>query len=537
MNTTNRLEALKKYRPRPRRRLAAPFLHCAAIALFLMLLSPLLTIVIASVFSINQDTFLTLSTIASYCQDTLVYVGGTVLVSLLIALPLGWLTVVCEFRGRSFATWMLIAPFALPPYITAYTYSDIGYGWGISLYGMDAAIFTTSLALYPYIFFMVRSALRQQQCHIQSAARLLSKSRWMIFWRITLPIARPTIIIGVILVVMESLNDIAIAEYFGIQTIGVAIYDLWLNRGDTTGAIRLALIIMVIVFFVLRAEEHGRRKQAQYTAACDRCFECERGHRLTTFQQLGAWLLIGGISIMGFWLPVTHLITLTIQTPINNHLLLDAMLGSLWLCLLIIIGSVVLSIILGMEKRTNKKVGITRYLAQLARVMYALPGLVIAQGIFLLIGLSGAVIAINSFVALGLACLSRFYIIVAGNFESGMNKIPPHIDAVTQMAAMRGFKKFFYVYFPMLRSALALSTILIFLETLKELSMTLTLRPLNFNTLPLVVYQYASDESLDLAAPAALLLIGLALIAISILFYLEGSDARQKSSSRKISNY
>ena len=508
-------------------------LRLLAMLFLLILPMPLFAVVGKALFG-DGGVFLTANEVAYRLWQTLIYVAGVVGVSFLLALPAAWATVALSFRGRQFMVWLLLLPFALPPYLTAYALADFMQALGLPAGGMAMAIAATALAVYPYVYFLARAALRQQHCHVQSAARLLGCSPLTAFWRVSLPIARPAIGVGAILAAMETLNDIAVAEYFGIQTLGAGIYDLWLNRDDLVGAARLSLLLLLAVLMFAVCEEYGRRRRAQYVAACDRCYECERAAVCEGGKSVLLRLLLFLPSFAGFWLPVGWLATLALQTPSATwwQPLRDGLFGSLQLSLALVVLLLIIGALAALDKRLNKRGALMRLLARLARFVYALPGTMLAQGVFILAAAVAAVagfqlLAFGGLALLILASAARFYAIAGGALETGMEKIPPQLDAAAKLAALRPLAIFKSVHLPLLRAAATTAAIIIFMEGVKELPMTLILRPFNFDTLATIVYQYASDESVELAAPAALALATLSALALSALFLFEGRGSRE----------
>ena len=515
------------------RQLQSLRLRGAVLLLLLLLSLPLLALVGGVLFgAAGEGEGLRLPALLYMLGQTLFFVGGVLALALLLAVPSAWAVVMLNFPGRKLAVWLLLLPFALPPYLVAFTYDDFFRGGGVYLPGGLVAVGATALALYPYIFFLARFALLQQHCHIQSAARLLGCSPWAAFWRVSLPMARPAIVIGAALAAMEALNDIAVAEYFAVQTLGAGIYDLWLNRGDMLAGARLAVLLAAIVFALVWLEERARRRQAQYTAVCDKCYECERATRLSGGKALLLWGALAVPMVCGFWLPLGHLFALSTQAMAQDWQtpLLDGLAGSMLLSgglavLLLAAGALV-----ALEKRINKRGAVMHFCVRLARIVYALPGTVVAQGVFLLAlgvaAVSGqSLLAVSGLAVLLFACTARFFVIAGGALESAMDKIPPQLDAAARLAALTPLKCFFRVHLPLLRPAAVAAAVLIFLEGIKELPMTLILRPFNFDTLATIVYQYVSDEALDLAAPSALLLALFAAAGVTGLFLLEGRDS------------
>ena len=524
----------KNWRLRPPALLRAErplLLAAAALAVLLLLLSPL-ALAGKALFGGGAEALSAAFFVHSVAQTAL-YAGGVAALCLLFALPAACATVFLNFRGRRLAVWLLLLPFALPPYITGYVVADFLRIAGLPAGGLGMACLATALALYPYVYFMARAALRRQCCHIQSAARLLGYSPWSAFWRVSFPLARPAVAVGVALAVMECLNDIAIAEFYGVNTLGAGVYDLWLNRNDATGAARLALALLLAAYFLSRAEEAGRRKQRQYAAAVDKRYDCERAAWLTGAR---AWALRAALALpplAGFFAPAAYLLYLAAKTP--PALWLQALAGGFAGSALLALAATALllafGLLLALNKRHNGEGFVALRAARLARVAYAMPGAALAQGAFLagaaaaaLFG--GGALLIGGFALLLLAVCSRFFAIAGGAVESGMAGISPRLDSAAKMAAMGPARLFVAVHLPLLRPALALAAVMLFLECVKELPMVMLLRPLNFNTLSTVVYQYASDEALGQAAPAALLLAALAACAITLLFFLEGRDSR-----------
>ena len=217
-----------------------------------------------------------------YVVQTFLYAAATMLFSLALALPAAWLTTMRRFRGDRLAVWALCMPLALPPYITGYAYADFleSVFW-IHPRGTMAAAAATSLAVYPYIYLFARAALREQSCHIQSAARLMGYSPLSACIKISWPLARPAVIAGAALALMETLNDFALAEHYGVRVLGLGIIDLWLNRGDLHSACRLSVLLLAAVLALLFFEERGRRRQRLYASQCDRCFACDRAAALS----------------------------------------------------------------------------------------------------------------------------------------------------------------------------------------------------------------------------------------------------------------
>lgn len=495
----------------------------AATALALALLPP--TAALTAAAAATQAP-LAPATLLLMLADTALYVGGVLILALALALPTAWAVAMHDFPGRRLATWLLLLPFALPPYITAYAADSGLRAMGWRLPGGLVASAATALAVYPYIFLLARAALLRQQRHLLNAARLLGCSPLRAFWRISLPLARPAIAVGAALAAMETMNDIAIAEHFGLHTLGAGIYDLWLNRGDFPSAARLAALLTALILLILWAEESARKRQAQYaTAGAD---SPPPPRPLRGAPAAALWLCLLLPTAGGFWLPTAHLLHLAAsaaaddwQTPLATGLS-----GSLTLAGLLATTLCAAAALLALDKRANPRGAAMRAVVRAARAAYAVPGAVIAQGLFALAAAIYAVtqwqiLASGGIAVLLLACAARFFMIAGGALETAIDRIPPHLDSAARLAGHTPWGCFWRIHLPLLRPAATAAAILVFVESVKELPMTLILRPFNFDTLATIVYQYASDEALELAAPSALLLALLTATAITLLFCLE----------------
>lgn len=471
-----------------------------------------------------------------YASETLLYAGGTTLLAIIIALPAAWVTVMRAFPGARLLSWALFLPFALPPYLSGYVYADFFDKMAVNIRGMPSAVLITALALYPYIYLFARTAMRQQPCHIQSAARLMGHSQWSVFWRISVPLARPAMAVGAALVLMESLNDIAVAEHYGINPFGAAVYDLWLNRGDLRASCRLAVLTMLVVAGLVVLERRGYAMQKQHLRHCDRCFECERTPPLGGFWRVVAPLLLLAPVVAGFVFPLVRLLQLSASAPLSlwQSAFADGAFGSVVLAMLLIVVLLCAAAVFVWDKRVNGEsggYGVFALFAKLAQSGYALPGAILAQGFFVLAAVfSGAgVVAYGGLLLLVAACAARFFLIPSGALESGLDKISPQLDAAARLMPPSRAPLFVRLHLPLLRPAAAMAAVVLLLESFKELPMTLILRPFGFDTLATVVYQYASDEAMAQAAPAAVLMTLAGCALVSAVFLMEGRDMRQRA--------
>ncbi len=475
-----------------------------------------------------------------YFLQTVFYGGGVTVLAIAIALPAAWATVMRAFPGARFFSWALFLPFALPPYLTAYIYADFFDSLGINFRGMGAAAAVTALALYPYVYLFARAAMRQQSCHIQSAARLMGHSPWSVFWRVSFPLARPALAVGAALTLMETLNDVAVAEHYGIQPLGIAVYDLWLNRGDLRSSCRLATVTMFVVAALAVWERNGYRAQKRHLLHCDRCFSCERAPKFGGVWGVAAPLLLSLPVLAGFVFPLLRLLFLSADSPLRfwREAFAGGFLGSLALALSVIVVSLFLAAVFVMERRTNGRGGVFAGIARIAQSGYALPGAILAQGFFVLAAVfSGAgFIAYGGMVLVVAACCARFFLIPSGALEEGLDKVSPQLDSAARLMPPGRLPLFFRLHLPLMRPAAVMAAAILLLESFKELPMTLILRPFGFDTLATTVYQYASDEAMAAAAPAAVLLTVAGAFLVSAVHLLEGKDLRGRTQTERMEN-
>ncbi len=275
-------------------------LRLGALFIAIFIVTPISAVLYTAFWGETQGTPLSLESLLDYLSQTAIYAGGSTLLAIVIALPAAWMSIMRRLPGGSFAAWALFLPFALPPYVTAYAYADFFDSAALPYIGMTSAVIINALALYPYVYFFARAAFRQQPCHIQSAARLMGHSPLAIFARVSLPLALPAVLVGAALTLMETLNDIALTEHYGIRALGAAIYDLWLNRGNLQASCRLASMVLVFVAMLAVVENIGRSRQRQYLLQCDRCFECERAPKIGGMR--GFFLLMLMLLPLVVWL-------------------------------------------------------------------------------------------------------------------------------------------------------------------------------------------------------------------------------------------
>ena len=497
----------------------------AALGVCAFALAPILSVLATAVG--GGESTIGASAFVRYVWETAILLAGVLTLSVLIAIPAAWLTTMCRFSGREILGWALLLPFAVPSYLAAYVYADLAESAGFNFRGFGGAILALSLANYPYIYIFARASFLQQACHIHTSARVLGCSPWATFWRVSLPIARPGLAVGIALAAMETLNDLAVAQHYGLNTLGAAIYDVWQNRGDWQGAARLSAGLMMAVFLIIHLENYGRARQKQHSAA-ERCYACDRCYFLGGIRAAAAVAICALPILAGFILPTITLSVLA--TRADEFAWTQAWSGwainSVFLASLAAILTLALGAIVGYALRLHSRSGLMKAAAKAAQVGYAFPGTILALGFLaaaaaLVNGLESQFnFSLRGFLHGGIwllvaAFAARFLVIAVGAMDVGFQKISPTVAAAARGTAR--WRAFFTVYLPLLRPAFFAAALLLFVDAVKELPMTLILRPFNFETLSTVIYQYASDESLSSCAPAALMMIAACALPVAIL--------------------
>jgi iron(III) transport system permease protein len=460
-----------------------------------------------------------------------------------------WLVSACRFPGSRALQWLLLLPLAMPAYIIGYAYTDFLLfagplqtalrdltGWTRddywfpevhSLWGVSLMLV---LVLYPYVYFLARTAFLEQSRGLLDVARTLGRGPWSVFFKVALPMARPAIAAGLALALMEALADFGTVQYFGVQTFTTAIYRTWFGMGDRIGAAQLASALLMFVFLLVSLEQWSRARQAFH--------DTSRRQTKPMPVRLHGWRAAVAFTacllpvLLGFVLPV--LILLELHLDGGDELLGQRFLGYAGNSFLLAGTAAALitacAILTGYCLRSRSPLAAP--LVRLATLGYAIPGTVIAVGVLLPLGvfdnwldaqmkswfgLSTGLIFSGTMLALLYAYLVRFLAVANGAIETGFKRIPPHIDDVARTLGRTRRQVITQVHLPLLKRSMLMSAAIVFVDVLKELPATLIVRPFNFDTLAVRVYQLASDERLAQAATGSLVIVAIALVPIILL--------------------
>ena len=458
-----------------------------------------------------------------------------------------WLTSVFEFPLRRIFTWALVLPLAVPTYIAAYTqleffdfsgpvqtfirdiggYQSLRDYWFPDLRSLWGASLVFSLVLYPYVYMTTRLTFARHGATALDACRSLGASPSRMFWKIGLPMARPALAAGVALALMETLNDIGAVEILGVRTLTYAVFETWLNRDDLVGAVQLALMLLIIVAFLVWLERKARG--ARNYSATSR----ERPPARLQLQGARKWLAVLSCIApigMGLGVPIYVLATYTLRRLDDGFdpALLAATFNSVVVATVtaLIATALAYGVIQFARLTRNKRVTATGRIASLG---YAVPGTVLAIGLLIplaafdnwfdgvlrsRLGISSGLLLSGTVGILIYAYVLRFLAISYGTIESGFARVSPHIDLVARSLGRTPSQVAKQVHTPIMKTVLASAFLLVFVDTMKELSATLLLRPFNFETLATYIYDHASQSALEEAAIAALLVVLIGLIPV-----------------------
>jgi iron(III) transport system permease protein len=474
-------------------------------------------------------------------RDTALLLGGVGALALLIGAGTAWLISLHDFRGRRMLIWLMPLPLAVPTYMAAYVYVDLFEPLGLvhrtlaiwfpsrdavfalpNLRSLPGAIFVIGIVLYPYVYLSARALFQFQSAEFAEAARTLGASRWSVFWRVSLPMARPALAVGVALVCLETLNDIGASEYLGVRTLTVSIFTTWLNRGSLAGAAQLSCFMLAIVACLIAVERYGRRNASiEFSAESPRLTPRTR---LAGIKGGGAFAACLLPVLLGFFVPLLFLMRESFRRGLlanfDMSLWRDAFNSVAFAALATLIALLLgFTMLLACRWRPNPLRSIAMNVSQTG---YALPGLVLALGLLApvlaidnglnaLAGWMGrsspGLILVGSGAAVVIAYVIRFLAVPIGFIKAGFERIPLDYDDSARAAGASQTVSMQRIHLPLLRPAMLGAVIVVFVDCLKELPATLLLRPLNVETLATSIYQFASRGSFEEGALAALLIV------------------------------
>jgi iron(III) transport system permease protein len=522
------------------------------IALAAVIMVPLVSVVVMALSPSER--------IWSHLVDTVLWQYVRVTLTLMIGVGIGvtvigagtaWLVTMCRFPGRRIFNWAMLLPLAVPAYVLAFVVTDqLEYAGSVqtalrALFGwqsrqdywfpevrsLGSAIVVMTLVLYPYVYLLARAAFLEQSVCVIEVSRTLGRGPWRSFFHVALPLARPAIVVGVTLALMETVNDFGTVDFFAVNTFTAGIYDVWLNMNSRAGAAQLATVLLLFVLALIGAERWGRRGQRFH-------------HTTTKYRDLPSYQLRGGRAALaflacllplalGFILPATVLAGYALdfyEETLSRDFAVHA-LNSLTLSTVSAAIAVAAGVFMAYGVRLSGG-SMIRSVTRLASVGYAIPGAVLAIGIVFplglfdnavdglsrtLFGVPTGLLLSGTIAGLVYGYLARFLALSYGTMESSLGKITPSMDGAARTLGHTPGGTLRRVHFPLMRGSLLTAALLVFVDCMKELPLTLILRPFNYDTLATFVYQYASDELLEESALGALSIVGAGILPVIML--------------------
>jgi iron(III) transport system permease protein len=481
-------------------------------------------------------------------RDTALLLLGVGSVATALGVGAAWIMTAYDFPGRGWLIWLMPLPLAIPTYIGAYVYVEIFEPLGVvhnvlslwlprrealallpGMRTLAGAIVIIGLVLYPYVYLSARAMFQTQSAEFIEAARLLGANRWQQFMRVSLPMARPALAVGLSLVLLETLNDIGASEYLGVRTMTVSIFTTWLNRGSLAGAAQMSCLMLFVVAALVLLERHGRKARA-FAASAESPRLAER------VPLAGAKGWIAGLMcllppLFGFVIPFVFLLYESVHRSLFGAIdaeLLHALGNSVVLALTATAIVLALGLVITLAHRWQSSKATTASLGA-SQAGYAVPGLILALGLLTpLVAFDSVVnaaarglgastpglIVAGSSAAVVIAYVIRFMAVASGLTQAGFERIPRDYDDSARISGASQWVCVERIYLPLLRPALWGAAILVFVDCLKELPATLLLRPLNVETLATSIYQYASRGSFEQGSLAALLIVAASIIPV-----------------------
>ena len=505
---------------------------------FIFLISPV-AIVLSSLFGQYSENWSHLYNyvLSDYVINSFLLITGVSILTSLIGIITSWLVTNFNFSGKKFFEWALILPLSVPPYILAYTYTGLFDASGsvntflIEIFNLDistiifpnirniyGAVMVFSFTLYPYVYLICRMAFVNHSKSIIESGRVLGLSRIGAFFNLSIPLIRPAIIAGLALVIMETLSDFGAVDHFAISTFTTGIFRTWYGMYDLETAMQLASFLLIFITIVLFTERISRRKMS-FTFE-NSLYKKTDILKLRGIKNFSAFVICFLPIFMGFLLPIIELINWSISYNLDffNSKFIKTSMNSIILAFVAALLCSMFALIINYSIRFLKN-SFLSFLSSSLSLGYAFPGLILAVGIIqlltfvdsLLITQSLGLILTGSILGLIIAYIIKSYAMASSTIDSSYQRISTYVDDVSKTLGITGWKMLFKIHFPLIKTGVLTSALLVISEVIKELPATLILRPFNFDTLAVSAYIYASEERMfEAAAPSiAIVMVGL----------------------------
>ncbi|PKR51024.1 ABC transporter permease [Thalassospira povalilytica] len=523
-----------------------------AFVIAMMVAAPIIAVAYLAFFPTeNIWPHLASTMLPRYVKNTAVLMLGVGVGVTLLGVSSAWVVTMCKLPGKRFFEWAMLLPMAVPAYIVAYVYTDLLeyagpvqrllrdiFGWSSAadywfpdIRTKGGAILVLSLTLYPYVYMLARAAFLAQSICVIEAARVLGRSAWSSFVTVALPLARPAIVVGVVIALMETLNDFGTIDFFAVHTLTAGVFNVWLGMGNAGGAAQIALTMLAVVIALLVIERYSRRRQ-RFHDTTNRYQELP-GYDLGPMAKTGALAICILPIVLGFVVPSMVLIyysvgyfdqswTADFFEFAGNSLVVSGLATAL---------AVGCALFMAYALRLFPQ-PFLKFFVRLSSVGYAVPGAVLAIGVLIpfarfdnaldavmrdTFGISTGLLLSGTVFALVFAYAVRFMAVSYGSIEAALGKVRPSMDDAARTLGESPWGTLKRIHFPMVRGGILAASVLVFVDGMKELPATLILRPFNFDTLATHVYQFAKDEMIEQAALGALTIVLVGVVPVIML--------------------
>jgi len=524
------------------------FWYIFSLFISIFVIIPILTVFLSffettsNYYQILKDTFL-----LEYISNSIILLLSVLILTFLIGTGTAYLVSFYRFPLSNFFKWALILSFAVPPYIYAYSltafFENYGTAYSIlkslfgdknyNLYipkfdGMLGVILSLSFSLFAYVYILARASFLYQSQNFIDLGKNLGFTNFKTLYTIILPAARPAIVAGLSLVAMETLAEFGAVDFFSINTLTTGIYNSWITFDDLAFANQLSFFLLLFIFALFILENLSRNK-AKYHFNAKGGFKQKHKSQLNGTKSIAAFLFCFFIFFLSFLFPLSQMLYWTIKFPENlfDLQIIDLLSNTLYLVILSSFVLIMFSLISNYGNRVTKNKTLN-ILSTLSISGYAIPGVILAVAFITFIAwfdesvvknlglFSIKKIFIGSILGLVLVYFVRFYSLAFNGIKSGYEKINISVDESSYLLGYSKRKTFMNIHIPFLRNSLLFVCILISLEIIRELPITLILRPFNFETFATTAYISASEDLLEAAAVPSLFLILIATFFIIV---------------------
>lgn len=491
------------------------------------------------------------TTLPRYLFNTVLLLVCVGTLSAFVGSTCAWLVTIYRFPGRNWLQWALFAPLAVPAYVGAYAITDfLEYAgpiqtglrglfgwenaadyWFFDIRTRGAAVIVLASVLYPYVYLLTRAALREQSGAVYEVARALGTGGVALFLKVGIPLARPAIAVGAAISMMETVADFGVVDFFAVQTLTTGIFTVWLEQTNAGGAAQIALFALGLILILVTIERFSRRKMRFHQTG-------RQQRRITPLALHGAagWTAFAFCLVpvlVGFVLPVGVMLGHAVSQPAEwaDPKLMRSLVRTVFLAGTVAIVTTGVAVALVYSTRLTKERW-PRLLLPVTSIGYAMPGAVLGIGVLIplaaldhrladtiwaVTGADPGLLLTGTGFAVIFACCVRFFAIAQGATDSAMGRVAPSLPMAARSLGRTSHGTLTSVYLPLIRPSVGTALLLVFVDTVKELPMTLFLRPFNFETLATRVYERASLEKIAEAAPPALVVCLVGLCAVGLI--------------------